>query len=54
MPSSRDAPGNEATTTPQKPKLMDRIRGEAKIFAGKLGGKEEKVEEGRRLKGQDA
>jgi len=37
--------------TPQrrKTKLLTKLRGEAKILSGKLGGKEEKVEEGRRI-----
>ncbi|KAJ4490742.1 hypothetical protein J3R30DRAFT_129906 [Lentinula aciculospora] len=37
--------------TPSKKKatLMSKIKGEAKIISGKLGGKEDKVEEGRRL-----
>ncbi|KAL0570524.1 hypothetical protein V5O48_011433 [Marasmius crinis-equi] len=38
--------------TPRKPKLMDKIKGEVKVITGKLGGKEEKVEEGRRLMGK--
>jgi hypothetical protein len=36
-----------------KPKFMDRVKGEAKIIAGKLGGNEEKIEQGKRLKGMD-
>jgi hypothetical protein len=36
-----------------KSKFMDRVRGEAKIIAGKLGGNEEKVEEGKRMKGKE-
>ncbi|KAF9078664.1 hypothetical protein BDP27DRAFT_23091 [Rhodocollybia butyracea] len=32
-----------------KTKLLTKLRGEAKIFSGKLSGKEEKVEEGRRI-----
>ncbi|KAF9039836.1 hypothetical protein BJ165DRAFT_1530851 [Panaeolus papilionaceus] len=38
--------------SPKKPGLMDKIKGEMKIVSGKLGGKEEKVEEGRRLMGK--
>ncbi|ESK86501.1 hypothetical protein Moror_9852 [Moniliophthora roreri MCA 2997] len=37
---------------PRKAKLMDKIKGEVKVISGKLGGKEEKVEEGRRLMGK--
>ncbi|KAJ3867136.1 hypothetical protein EV359DRAFT_61717 [Lentinula novae-zelandiae] len=39
------------SSTPLKKKttLLSKIKGEAKIISGKLGGKEEKVEEGRRL-----
>ncbi|KAJ3774152.1 hypothetical protein FB446DRAFT_844215 [Lentinula raphanica] len=39
------------TSTPSRKKtnLLTKIKGEAKIISGKLGGKEEKVEEGRRL-----
>ncbi|PPQ72433.1 hypothetical protein CVT24_003128 [Panaeolus cyanescens] len=36
----------------KKPGLMDKIKGEIKIVSGKLGGKEEKVEEGRRMMGK--
>jgi hypothetical protein len=35
-----------------KPKFMDRVKGEAKVFVGKMGGNEEKVEEGRRMMGK--
>ncbi|KAL0059963.1 hypothetical protein AAF712_013259 [Marasmius tenuissimus] len=38
--------------TPRKAKLMDKIKGEVKVITGKLGGKEDKVEEGRRLMGK--
>ncbi|KAF9257994.1 hypothetical protein L218DRAFT_935171 [Marasmius fiardii PR-910] len=38
--------------TPRKPKLMDKLKGEVKVITGKLGGKEDKVEEGRRLMGK--
>ncbi|KAJ3903737.1 hypothetical protein F5879DRAFT_124220 [Lentinula edodes] len=39
------------SNTPLKKKttLLSKLKGEAKIISGKLGGKEEKVEEGRRL-----
>lgn len=39
------------SSTPLKKKttLLSKLKGEAKIISGKLGGKEEKVEEGRRL-----
>lgn len=39
------------SSTPLKKKttLLSKIKGEAKIISGKLGGKEEKVEAGRRL-----
>ncbi|KAF5362646.1 hypothetical protein D9758_009614 [Tetrapyrgos nigripes] len=33
----------------RKSKLLNKIKGEVKVISGKLGGKEEKVEEGRRL-----
>jgi hypothetical protein len=33
---------------------MDKIKGEAKIIAGKLSNKEAKVEEGKRLKAGEA
>jgi hypothetical protein len=53
-------PGNSTTSghpnggsTSHKPKFMDRVKGEAKIIAGKLGGNEEKIEQGMRLKGKD-
>ncbi|KAF8317527.1 uncharacterized protein EI90DRAFT_3085033, partial [Cantharellus anzutake] len=36
--------------TRKKPSFMDKLKGEAKIFSGKLGKNEEKVEEGRALK----
>jgi len=35
-----------------KPKFMDRVIGEAKVFVGKMGGNEEKIEEGRRMMGK--
>ncbi|KAK7046142.1 hypothetical protein VNI00_007145 [Paramarasmius palmivorus] len=38
--------------TPRKAKLMDKIKGEMKVISGKLGGKEEKVEEGKRMMGK--
>ncbi|KAJ3758550.1 hypothetical protein EV360DRAFT_82969 [Lentinula raphanica] len=37
------------TPSRKKTNLLTKIKGEAKIISGKLGGKEEKVEEGRRL-----
>ncbi|KAJ3785670.1 hypothetical protein GGU10DRAFT_192699 [Lentinula aff. detonsa] len=37
------------TPTRKKTKLLTKIKGEAKIISGKLGGKEEKVEEGKRM-----
>ncbi|THU90557.1 hypothetical protein K435DRAFT_864186 [Dendrothele bispora CBS 962.96] len=36
----------------KKSKFLDKVKGEVKIIAGKLGGKEEKVEEGKRLMGK--
>jgi hypothetical protein len=43
--------GNGSTV--RKPKFLDRVKGEAKIIAGKLGGNDEKIEEGMRLKGKE-
>lgn len=42
--------GNAVATG--KPKFIDRVRGEAKVFVGKMGGNEEKIEEGRRMMGK--
>ncbi|KAI0049059.1 hypothetical protein FA95DRAFT_1604732 [Auriscalpium vulgare] len=36
--------------SPRKPKFMDRVRGEAKVLVGKLGGDPHKVDEGMKLK----
>jgi len=32
---------------------MDKLKGEVKVISGKLGGNEEKVEEGRRMMGKN-
>ena len=49
-PTQSNGHGSGST---HKPKFMDRVKGEAKIIAGKLGGNEGKIEEGMRLKGKD-
>jgi hypothetical protein len=43
--------GRSAPGPGRKPKFMDRVKGEAKVIVGKLSGKEEKVEEGKRMMG---
>jgi hypothetical protein len=39
----------DSTGVDRKVSLKDRIRGEAKVVMGKLGNKEEKVQEGKRI-----
>ena len=53
LPSSPSQSNGHGSGSTHKPKFMDRVKGEAKIIAGKLGGNEGKIEEGMRLKGKD-
>jgi hypothetical protein len=39
--------------SPKKPGFMDKIKGEMKVMSGKLGGNEQKVEEGRKIMGRN-
>jgi hypothetical protein len=49
-PDSPNGTGSRISSTPRKKtNLLSKIRGEAKVISGKLGGKEEKVEEGRKI-----
>lgn len=45
--------GSKTSDTTKKPGFMDKIKGEVKVLSGKLGHKDEKVEEGRRLLGKN-
>jgi len=53
--ASTSSSGQESNNSSirKKPGFMDKLKGEAKILSGKLGGKEEKVEEGKKLLGRN-
>ena len=52
--SSSGQGSNTSTSSPTKKHgFMDKLKGEVKVISGKLGGNEEKVEEGRRMMGKN-
>jgi hypothetical protein len=53
-PSSELGGPSSVTDAHRKPKFMDKVKGEMKIFSGKIGRNPEKVEEGKKMKGATA
>jgi hypothetical protein len=48
-----DAGKDTSTGGKEKVSLKDKIKGEVKVISGKIGGNEEKVEDGKRMMGKN-